>query len=323
MGTSDSPSFSSPDLRCSEEDDFIFGDKEDPFVDLVSCTIYESEGPYFQTLIEKESVVVVVDPNHFVSRDTVTSNWAKSARLGVIKWILSTRSFFGFHFGTAYLSLIYFDHFLSTRSIEEGKTWAVELLSVACLSLAAKMEEMKTPGLSQFQMNNCKFEWTAIQRMELLVLTTLQWKMHRITPFSYLQYFITMLYVGSRDSRLKELVSVATELILAFTREINLVEVPPSAVSMAAVLAASDDQLTRTSMEMKMSVISPWNPIMQEHIYSCYDTMQNIKKGKCKTPESVIVSSQSNKYPNGDCKRSLPFINSNEEHFPSQRIRRS
>ncbi|KAF2309663.1 hypothetical protein GH714_004508 [Hevea brasiliensis] len=83
-------------------------------------------------------------------------NWVKCVRLEAIAWILKSK--FGFRFQTAYLSITYFDRFLSKRSIENEKLWAVRLLSVACLSLAAKMEEIKAPALSEFHTEDYNFE---------------------------------------------------------------------------------------------------------------------------------------------------------------------
>ncbi|XP_047318959.1 cyclin-D5-1-like [Impatiens glandulifera] len=331
MGTSDSPSFSFPDLRCLE-DEFSLSEKEDPYADLTSssssCSISEIDDEYFQALIERETLF---DSNHFTSKDVSTSSWLKSARLEAIKWILNTREFFGFQFSTAYLSLAYFDHFLSRRSIDEGKLWAVQLLSIACVSLAAKMEEMKAPVLTQFQTDDddYKFEWSSIQRMELLVLSHLQWKMHLITPFSYLHYFITKLCVDFRDCSLQDFVSMAVDYILTITREVNLVEIRPCVVAMAAILAADDDQLTRKAMETKMSSISSWNSILKEQVCRCYDLMVKMKKVNNCTPESEKC---------GDCsfssslavktgagfKRRLSFTISNKECLrPYRRVRRS
>lgn len=62
---------------------------------------------------------------------------------------------------------------------------------MACLSLAAKMEECKVPLLTEFPVEDYNFEGKVIQRMELLVLNTLEWKMSSITPLDYLSYFIS------------------------------------------------------------------------------------------------------------------------------------
>lgn len=75
--------------------------------------------------------------------------------------------------------------------VQSEKCWAFRLLSVACLSLAAKMEECDVPSLSEFPSQDFNFESKVIQRMELLVLSTLDWKMNFTTPFAFLPYFIS------------------------------------------------------------------------------------------------------------------------------------
>jgi len=65
--------------------------------------------------------------------------------------------------------------------------WAARLLAVACVSLAAKMEEYRAPALSEFRADDeYDFSCASIRRMELLVLSTLGWRMGGVTPFDYL-----------------------------------------------------------------------------------------------------------------------------------------
>ncbi|WOL16949.1 hypothetical protein Cni_G25737 [Canna indica] len=68
----------------------------------------------------------------------------------------------------------------------EDRIWAVKLLSIACLSLAAEMEECRVPPLSMFQFRDYRFSSETIQRVELFALSTLQWMMFTVTPFPYL-----------------------------------------------------------------------------------------------------------------------------------------
>ncbi|XP_039069839.1 cyclin-D5-1-like [Hibiscus syriacus] len=163
---------------------------------------------------------------------------------------------FGFQLHTAYLSVAYFDRFISIRSIDEEQMWAVRLLSIACLSLAAKMEECEVPILSEFDTKDYQFQSKVIQRMELLVLSSLEWKMNPITPFSYLHYFVRKFHAESNP---KGLISKALELIISITKEINLVDYRPSIVAAAAVLAASNSELTRKALEVKIDFISLWD----------------------------------------------------------------
>lgn len=81
---------------------------------------------------------------------------------------------------------------------------------MACLSLAVKMEERKIPALTEFQMGDYIFESWAIQRMEILVLSTLEWRMSSVTPFAYLTYFISKF---TDESRPKSLLPRAIGLI--------------------------------------------------------------------------------------------------------------
>lgn len=65
--------------------------------------------------------------------------------------------------------------------------WAARLLAVACVSLAAKMEEYRAPALPEFRADDeYDFSSVSIRRMELLVLSTLGWRMGDVTPLDYL-----------------------------------------------------------------------------------------------------------------------------------------
>lgn len=60
---------------------------------------------------------------------------------------------------------------------------------MACLSLASKMEEIRVPALSEFCVEDYNFESKVIQKMELLVLNSLGWKMGSFTPFNFIKFF--------------------------------------------------------------------------------------------------------------------------------------
>lgn len=148
------------------------------------------------------------------------------------------------------------------------------------------MEELNAPKLSKYHVSGIEFPSNGIHKMELMVLTTLEWKLGSITPFAYLNYFTAKFCIEFKDCKPQELASTATELILAvpkgillpvlswnwflecvsdsvllingfvnYDTEINLMDFRPSVIAFAAILAASDDQLTRNAMEIKMSVI--------------------------------------------------------------------
>lgn len=87
------------------------------------------------------------------------------------------------------------------------------LLSVACFSLAAKMVECKAPALSENVYEDYPLDSKIVQRVEFLVLSTLNWRLSYAIPFAYLSYFATK-FTG-KYSKLKVVISKANELVLA------------------------------------------------------------------------------------------------------------
>ncbi|XP_057468921.1 cyclin-D5-1-like [Actinidia eriantha] len=241
---------------------------EDASVSINSYSVSEAnEDEYVQMLIDRERTE---SESSRISID----DWIKCARSDAITWILKARALFRFRFQTAYLSVVYFDRFLSKRIIDSDKYWAIRLLSLACLSLAAKMEECRVPALSEFRVEEYNFGSEGIQRMELLVLNTLEWKMSSVTPFAYLHHFIAKLFKDQSPPR--NVISRTVQLILAMMRDVNLMHHRPSVVAGAATLVALDRKLTREAMEIEINSFSPSGLLEIEDVFSCYNRMQEL-----------------------------------------------
>ncbi|KAL1333200.1 hypothetical protein AAHE18_11G082200 [Arachis hypogaea] len=101
---------------------------------------------------------------------------------------------------TTVLAVNYFDRFVTSLTFQRDKPWMTQLTAVACLSIAAKMEETHVPLLLDLQVEESRFLFEAktIQRMELLVLSTLKWKMHPVTPISFFEHIVRRLGLKSR-----------------------------------------------------------------------------------------------------------------------------
>ncbi|XP_062194112.1 cyclin-D4-1-like isoform X2 [Phragmites australis] len=158
-------------------------------------------------------------------------------RMDAIDWIWKVHTYYNFSPLTACLAVNYLDRFLSLYQLPEGKAWMTQLLSVACVSLAAKMEETSVPLSLDLQVGEARyvFEAKTIQSMELLVLSTLKWRMRAVTPFSYIDYFLHRLNGGDAPPRRSALRSA--ELILCIARGTHCLDFRPSEVA-AAVAAA-------------------------------------------------------------------------------------
>ncbi|KAF5738252.1 D5-type cyclin [Tripterygium wilfordii] len=334
-GLDDSLSLSS--LLCHENEEAYFNGQENETDYMSYLGSFglgsEDEEEYIEGLIRREDAQFDSKCHVSPSNDsavTVCQSSLKCARLESIEWILNTRAIFGFHFNTVYISVNYFDRFLSKRSIDDGKYWAFRLLSIACLSLAVKMEEYKVPALSEFPVEGYYFESKSIQRMELLVLNTLEWKMGLITPFPYLNYLIHK--IGG-ESKPPKVGSGAVELIVAMIKEINLIDHRPSIIAVAAIFAASDGQLSQKSLEHKMNSLSLFGSLENEQICFCYNLMLEIEMRKSKAPISVISPPVSSMHSSSTdaventftsragVKRSLTF-SSSDQSCPVKKINR-
>ncbi|XP_078171491.1 uncharacterized protein LOC144565575 [Carex rostrata] len=100
-------------------------------------------------------------------------------------------AYFNFRPSSVYLSVNYLDRFLSVYEIPEGNAWMIQLLSIACLFLASKMEETLVPLLLDLQMQ-------------------------AVTPFSFMDYFLHKFSDGNGPK--KFLILQSADLILTMIR---------------------------------------------------------------------------------------------------------
>uniref|UniRef100_A0ACD6AKM7 Uncharacterized protein n=1 Tax=Avena sativa TaxID=4498 RepID=A0ACD6AKM7_AVESA len=163
-------------------------------------------------------------------------------RREAVDWIWKVYTYYNFVPLTAYLALNYLDRFLSRYELPEGKAWVTKLLSVACFSLAAKMEESYVPPSLDLQIGEevYVFEPKRIREMELLVLSTLGWRMQAVTPFSYIDYFLGKLNSGGNTTPRSWLVQSA-EIILCVARGTVCLGFRPSEIAAAVAAAVVGD----------------------------------------------------------------------------------
>ncbi|KAL7130167.1 hypothetical protein ABFS83_13G115300 [Erythranthe nasuta] len=181
-----------------------------------------------------------------------------------------------------YLSVNYVDRFLSKQQTLEKKPWIAQILVVASLSLAAKMRnsDLSLPISDLQREEGFEFESQSVRRMETILLSTLQWRMRSITPFSFLQYFISLIKTNDNDdnSSLTQCLNRrASDLIFNVQHEMELLEYKPSIISASALLCAVNG-LTPLMFSSSEAAISSSEYVNRGVLLECVDAMQEITR---------------------------------------------
>ncbi|XP_020590988.1 cyclin-D4-1-like [Phalaenopsis equestris] len=289
---------SSSILLCAEEDSSIlsFDEEEeaekhwsDCSVQQKSCDLY---GRFFNDfpLLSDECLGLLIKrevehlPREDYAQRLMSGCMNFSIRRDAIDWILKLHDYHNFGPLSAYLAVNYLDRFLSSYEPPQGKDWMAQLLSVGCLSLACKMEEIEAPLLLDLQVSETKFVFEAktIQRMELLVLSTLKWRMQAVTPFSFIDYFLHKL--NGDNSPSKTLVTRAVELILCTLRGIDFLAFRPSEIAVGVTLSVMGEAQPLNAFE----TISCCNMMDEERVLRCHKIIQEEIINCCEDPMSGI-----------------------------------
>ncbi|MED6198423.1 hypothetical protein PIB30_066169 [Stylosanthes scabra] len=248
---------------------------------------------YLALMVEKEC-------HHLPSQDYLhrlrNGDLDFGARNHAIHWIQTVREHFGFGALSAYLSINYLDRFLSAYELPKQRVWTMQLLAVACLSLAAKIDETDLPLCLDLQVGELKFVFEAktIQRMELMVLSTLRWRMQSITPFSYIDYFLYKVNDDQNPMRVSIMRSI--QLILSTVKGIEFLEFRPSEIAAAVAIAVVRETKT-VHIEKAISVLN--HLVEKERVLKCVKLIQELssKSGFTKDTTSASVSAPCNCMP--------------------------
>ncbi|GMI68703.1 hypothetical protein HRI_000539600 [Hibiscus trionum] len=195
-----------------------------------------------------------------------------SVRREALDWILKASAYYRFGPLSLCLSINYLDRFLSVYDLPRGQAWTVQLLAVACLSIAAKMEETKVPLPVDLQVGEPKFVFEAktIYRMEILVLSTLKWKMQAITPCSFIDYFLFRICNDQHPS--PSSICRSLQMILNTIKGIDFLEFRPSEIAAAVAISVSGDMQTVAIDK----AISCFTFVEKGRVFKCVELMKNL-----------------------------------------------
>ncbi|XP_010437660.1 PREDICTED: cyclin-D3-1-like [Camelina sativa] len=191
-------------------------------------------------------------------------------RKEAVGWILRVNAHYGFSTLAAVLAITYLDKFICSYSLQRDKPWMLQLVSVACLSLAAKVEETQVPLLLDFQVEETKyvFEAKTIQRMELLILSTLEWKMHLTTPISFVDHIIRRL--GLKNNAHWDFLNRCNRLLLSVISDSKFVGYLPSVVAAATMLRIIEQVEPFDPLSYQTNLLGALH-LTKEKVKTCYD----------------------------------------------------
>ncbi|KAH9672424.1 putative cyclin-D7-1 [Citrus sinensis] len=159
--------------------------------------------------------------------------------------------------------------------IKEWKYWMVELVSVACLSIASKFNDTSSPSLHEIQMEELdySFQSSTIRRMELTLLQSLGWRLGCITTYSYVELLLTNF--DSFEFHLhNELTTLVTKLLLGAVLDARLLKYQPSVVAVSA-LWCSLDELTASSCAHVAFITRLFNQEQKDDVVKCNMIMKS------------------------------------------------
>ncbi|KAL2340013.1 hypothetical protein Fmac_007953 [Flemingia macrophylla] len=212
------------------------------------------------------------------------------ARMEAIDWIQKVRSYFGFGPLCGYLSVNFLDRFLSAYELPKGRAWTMQLLAVACLSLAAKLDETEVPLALDLQVGESKFIFEAktIQRMELLVLSTLKWRMQAVTPFTFLDFFLCK--INGDQSPLRSSILQSIQLVSSTARDIDFLEFKPSEIAAAVAMCVMGETQTVDTGKAVSALIQH---IEKERLLKCVKMIHELSSnsGSAKDSSAPVTCS--------------------------------
>lgn len=109
----------------------------------------------------------------------------------LLDWLIEVCEVYKLHRETYYLALDYLDRYLATK-VSISKT-CLQLIGITCLFIAAKVEEIYPPKLSEFAYvtdGACNEE--DILKQELVILTSLKWQITPVTIIGWLSIYMQL-----------------------------------------------------------------------------------------------------------------------------------
>ncbi|XP_054808084.1 cyclin-D3-3-like [Prosopis cineraria] len=212
---------------------------------------------------------------HYGLGNLIIDEPLKEAREEAVFWVLKVSAHHNFSALTTVLAVNYFDRFIQSLIFRRDKPWTTQLAAVACLFLAAKVEETPVPHLADLQVEESKYEFEAkdIKRMELLVLSTLQWKMNPVTPISFFGHIVRTLRLKSHSHC--EFLLRCERVLLLLLADSKVMSHLPSIIAAATMVHVIRDIEPFNAGEYRNQLLGLLK-INEEQVNQCYKLVLKI-----------------------------------------------
>ncbi|KAJ8766874.1 hypothetical protein K2173_009218 [Erythroxylum novogranatense] len=254
---------------------------------LLEQDLFWDDEELLSLFVKEEEQRVVVNVN-----DVKTDSSLCMTRQEAVEWILKVNAHYRFSALTAIFAVNYLDRFICSPCYQRDKPWMIQLVAVTCLSLAAKVEETQVPLLLDLQVEGTKyvFEAKTIQRMELLVMSALKWKMHPVTPLSFIDHIIRRL--GLKNRLHWEFLRRCECLVLSVVSDSRLSSYLPSVLATAIMMHVIDLVESSHPIDYRYQLLNVLR-ISEEKVDDCYELILELSKTRSRPCNS---KSQKRKY---------------------------
>ena len=188
--------------------------------DMFSTKEYEDD--IFSYLKQKELADMI--------KLNLSSDFVRFRRI-TVDWLLEVTRELHLGIKTYHLAINIFDRFFNvTPSLDKSK---IQLLSCACMLIAAKYEENYPPPVDEFTyISDNNFTSRELKDMESIVLKKLEWKIGEPTCIDFAEYYWYKLNLTQEE------VNISSYILDSSLLNINVREIPPSLVAAASIFYA-------------------------------------------------------------------------------------
>ncbi|KAM3305016.1 cyclin-D5-1-like [Capsicum chacoense] len=219
------------------------------------------------------------EPYDHQHSDIMDEIWEQEVRHRAILYIVTKGQQFGLRAQTLYKSVIYVDGFLAANRIDFEDYKEVRILSVACLSLAATMDESieNVPPLSRYPVGNLGINVNEIREMELRIRYEFNGDLHYVIPFDFIQFLLPRF---ARDVPSRYLTRMRIdEIIMSVLRGGRLINHRPSVIAAAATLLAVNRNLTIEQVGIHINALPLLNrPLQINNVWYCYNRLRELNE---------------------------------------------